>query len=268
MLFEYNIKIVYRPDSQNVKTDALIRMTESKPSSLNDERVRQQYQTILTPDRLKLDGTEYVINAIDDLIYYRVVIVNKDNEECSEIRDAIIEGKEKLNNITLVKCSVDDDILYHKDRLWVPQQMYTDLIIEIHDQPAYDHSGVNRTYKLLRREYYWRDMKNTVTTYIRNCYKCQRFKASRDREHDLIQPLPIPQKRWQDIFMNFIVGLSQSKEYNVIFVVVNRLTKKRYYISYTVTDEGTSAEYTAKMLVNHIFRLHGLSLSIVSNRDS
>ena len=111
-------------------------------------------------------------------------------------------------------------------------------------------------------------MKNTMITYIRNCYKCQRFKTSRDREHDLIQPLSIPQKRWQNIFMNFIVGLSQSKEYNAIFVVVNRLIKKRHYISYTVTNEDTSVEYTAEMLVNHIFRLHGLPLSIVSNRGS
>ena len=68
--------------------------------------------------------------------------------------------------------------------------------------------------------------------------------------------------------MNFIVDLSQSKEHNVIFVIVNRLTKKRYYISYTVTNEDTSVEYTTKMLVNHIFRLHELSSSIVSNRDS
>ena len=196
MLFEYNIKIVYRPGPQNVKADALIRMAGSKPSSPNDERVRQQYQIILTPDRLELDDTEYAINAIDDPIYHRVVIVNKDNEECSEIRDAIAEGKEKLNGIILVKCSVDDRILYHKDRLWVLQQMYTNLIIEIHNQPACGHSGVNRTYELLRREYYWRDIKNIVITYIRNCYKCQRFKASRDREHGLIQPLSIPQKRW------------------------------------------------------------------------
>ena len=82
---------------------------------------------------MKLDGTKYAINAIDDLIYYRVVIVNKNNEKCSEIRNVIVEDKKKLNNIILVKCSMNDGILYHKNRLWVSQQMYTDLIIEIHD---------------------------------------------------------------------------------------------------------------------------------------
>ena len=68
--------------------------------------------------------------------------------------------------------------------------------------------------------------------------------------------------------MNFIVGLSQSKEHNVIFVVIDRLIKKRHYILCTITDEDISVEYTAKMLVDHVFRLHGLSSLIVSNRGS
>ena len=66
---------------------------------------------------MKLDDTKYAINAINDLIYYRVVIVNKNNEKCSEIRNAIFEDKEKLNDITLIKYSINDDILYHKNRL-------------------------------------------------------------------------------------------------------------------------------------------------------
>ena len=49
---------------------------------------------------------------------------------------------------------MNDDILYHKNRLWIPQQIYTDLIIEIHDQLAYDYLEINRIYELLRREYY------------------------------------------------------------------------------------------------------------------
>ena len=90
MLFEYNIKIVYRPGPQNIKADALIRMAGLKPSTSDDERIRQQYQTILTPDRLELNGTEYALNVINDFIYYRIANTNKDNEKYSNIRDAII----------------------------------------------------------------------------------------------------------------------------------------------------------------------------------
>ena len=68
--------------------------------------------------------------------------------------------------------------------------------------------------------------------------------------------------------MDFIVELPKSDRYNAIFIVVDRLTKKRYYISYTAIDEGTSAEYTAEMLINEVFRLHKLSILIVSNRGS
>ena len=66
--------------------------------------------------------------------------------------------------------------------------------------------------------------------------------------------------------MNFIVGLLKFNKYNAIFIVVDRLTKKRYYILYTTTDKGTSAEYIAEILINEVFRLYRLLILIVSNR--
>ena len=65
-------------------------MASLKSSTLDDERIRQQYQIILTPNRLKLNNTEYALNVINNFIYYRIVNINKDDEEYSNIRDAII----------------------------------------------------------------------------------------------------------------------------------------------------------------------------------
>ena len=67
--------------------------------------------------------------------------------------------------------------------------------------------------------------------------------------------------------MNFIVGLPKFDRYNAIFIIVNRLTKERYYILYTIINKGTSAEYTAEILINEVFRLYKLSILIVSNRE-
>ena len=67
------------------------------------------------------------------------------------------------------------------------------LIREAHDQLVYSHSGVLRTSKLLRREYYWVAMKKIVARYVRNYYTCQRVKAPRDRAYSLLQPLLVPQ---------------------------------------------------------------------------
>ena len=265
MLSEYNIKIIYRPGPQNIKADALTRMSGSVPTDPADERIKQQHQILLPPERMELDGVD--VDAMDDPIFHRVAEANKADEFCTDVRTAMENGLIKHKGITLAKCSVHDGVLYHLDRLWVPEAFYTDLIQEVHDQPACGHPGVARTYLLLRREYYWRGMRSTVTQYVQNCYTCHRVKASRHREHGLLQPLPIPQKRWQDITIDFVTGLPLSNGNNAIMTTVDRLTKERHYIPCFAGDEGTSAEATTDMLVREVFRLHGLPASIISDRD-
>ena len=264
MLSEFNIKIVYRPGSQNSKADALIRLPGFKPSHLEDKRLLQQRQTILTPDRI--DDYDTVVAAIDDPLFHRVAEGNKNDEDLSEIRQAIADGKEKLHGISLSKCSVDNGILYHKERLWVSTSILIDVIQEAHDQPTCDHPGVARINNLIRREYYWRGMRNTIAQYVTNCYTCQRAKAPRNKDHGLLQSLPIPEKRWQDLSMDFITGLPLSSGHNAICVIVDRLTKERHYIAYTASDDGTSVDAVIDIMISWVFRLHGLPASIVSDR--
>ena len=117
MLSEYNIKIIYHSRSQNLKADALIRIIECKFINSQNERLRQQYQIILTSNRLNLDNTEFDIKIIDNSLYYKIFKTNKIDKECDDIRETIINDKNKLKNITLNKCVIINDILYHKNRL-------------------------------------------------------------------------------------------------------------------------------------------------------
>ena len=219
VLSEFNIKIIYRPGPQNAKADALTRLPGSKPSQPDDERLLQQRQTILTPDRIE-------VLAMDDSLFDKVLQANKDDEDLEEIRTAIAAGKSKHKGISLRKCSVADGVLYHKQRLWVATSMLTDVIREIHDQPACGHPGVARTTELIRREYYWRGIRNTIEQYVANCYACQRSKAPRNKEYGLLRLLPIPDQRWQDILIDFITGLPLSNGNNAICVIVDRLMKE------------------------------------------
>ena len=125
---------------------------------------------ILTPNRLELNGNNLAIEAIDDLIYHRIAKSNRSDEYYTKVRDAIAKDKEKLRAITLAKCFLYDGVLYYNNRLWVPESMFTELIREVYNQPAYRHPGVARTYELLKREYYWRGIRTIVATYIRNYY--------------------------------------------------------------------------------------------------
>ncbi|KAF6240113.1 hypothetical protein HO173_001723 [Letharia columbiana] len=86
---------------------------------------------LFLPGRCNHDGDQ--ISIIDDPIYHKVVGANKEDEYCTEIREAIAKNKDKFRGITLSKCSVQDGVLYYQDRLWVSDNMYTDVIREVYD---------------------------------------------------------------------------------------------------------------------------------------
>ena len=81
-----------------------------------------------------------------------------------------------------------------------------------------------------------------------------------------LQPLPIPVWKWEDIFMDFIVGLPHiSKGYNSIWVIVDRLTKSAHFL---LMDTRYSAKKYAKLYLDRIVTLHGVPLTIISDRGT
>jgi len=114
----------------------------------------------------------------------------------------------------------------------------------------------------------WSSMRKTIDRYIRNCYICQRSKTSRNKFNELLHALLIFEQRWKNIVMNFIIDLSLLKGKNVILTVICKLTKKRHYISCSTDDEEITAEKTAELMLQWIYRIHDLLDFIVSNQDS
>ena len=82
---------------------------------------------------MNLDDIEFDIKIINNSLYHRVFEANKIDQKYDEIREIIINKKKKLKDITLNKCVIINDILYHKDRLWMSKSMYTFIIQEIYD---------------------------------------------------------------------------------------------------------------------------------------
>ena len=79
--------------------------------------------------------------------------------------------------------------------------------------------------------------------------------------------MPVPQRPWTDITIDFVTGLPECELKNAILMVVDRLAKERFYIPCSDKDEGgTNAEATAKMLLHNVWRKHGLLSSVVSDR--
>ncbi len=266
-LVDFNFKIMYRPGKQNIKVDALTRRADSVSRSFEDERCRYQRTTILTPDRMKIADLEEKENG--EPIYRLVLEANRINENCILLREVVLKDEAQYEDTKLRDCRVQNEILYRGDLLWVPfdEHLQMKLIRKVHDQSSIDHSEILRTMKIIRRYYYWSSMRKTIGRYIRNCYICQRSKASRDKFNELLHSLPIPEQRWKDIVMNFITGLSSSEGKNVILTVICRLSKERHYIPCFTDDEGITAEKTAELMLQWIYRIHDLPDFIVSDRD-
>ncbi len=251
-LADFNFKIIYCFDKQNIKINALTCWTDVMLRDSEDERVRYQWITILTSNWMKIADLE---KNISESIYKQILETNEIDENCTLLREAIARDETQYEDIKLKNCRVQNEILYKDSQLWVSfnELLQMNLIREIHDQSSVDHSDILRTVKVIKRNYYWSFMRKTVDWYIRNCYICQRSKTSRDKSNDLLQSLSISEQRWQDIAMNFIIDLSDSSEYNAILTIICRLSKKRYYISCITDDEDITVEKTAKMLIQWVY---------------
>jgi hypothetical protein len=107
-------------------------------------------------------------------------------------------------------------------------------------------------------------MKIEIARYVAKCDICQRVKAVHLKYAGPLQPLPIPAWKWEDISMDFIVGLPKtSKGYDSIWVIVDRLTKLAHFLP--VNKRNSILAY-AKLYIARISSLHGVPKTIVSDR--
>ena len=117
ILSDFNFKIIFRAGKANIKADALIRMPDSH-SENDDERIRQQHQIILTPNRVQI-----LINSMheDGFTFDQIVQANKQNEFCQKFRKILTANVIVHDDIKLRNCRNVDDVLYMKNRLWVSE---------------------------------------------------------------------------------------------------------------------------------------------------
>ena len=109
-------------------------------------------------------------------------------------------------------------------------------------------------------------MKKDIAYYVACCDTCSRVKIEHQRPAGLLKPLDIPQWKWDDISMDFVVGLPRTQKGNdSVWVIVDRLTKVAHFVP--VKNRYTT-DQLADLYVCHILRLHGAPRSIVSDRGS
>jgi hypothetical protein len=121
-------------------------------------------------------------------------------------------------------------------------------------------------YKDLKTDYWWYGMKRDIAEYVSLCDTCQRVKAEHQRPAGLPQPLKIPEWKWEEIGMDFIVGLPRTQAgYDSIWVIVDCLTKVAHFIPVKMTYSGAKL---TELYMSRIVCLDGVPKKIMSDRGS
>jgi len=117
--------------------------------------------------------------------------------------------------------------------------------------------------ELIVRNYWWPGVTKEVGRYVDGCDACQRYKNRSKVPAGKLMPNAIPEKPWSHISADFITKLPLAQGYDTILVVYDHFSKMAHFIA---TMEKTSAEGLAKLFWDHVWKLHGLPESIISDR--
>jgi hypothetical protein len=149
-----------------------------------------------------------------------IVAAQKDDEGMGHIRRRMQEGDPK------VACFREDaeGTLWFKERLVVPrgEALKKKILDEAHTSNYSIHPGSTKMYHDLRQQFWWTRMKREVARYVSECDTCRKVKADYMKPGGLLQLLSIPEWKWYDISMDFIVGLPMTtRKFDLIWVIVD-----------------------------------------------
>jgi hypothetical protein len=188
----------------------------------------------------------------------------KNDEGMGHISGKMQEGDPK------VACFREDaeGILWFKERLVVPKKeaLKKKILDEAHMSRSSIHPGSTKMYHDLRQQFWWTRMKREVARYVSECDTCRKVKTDYMKPEELLQPLSIPKWKWDNISMDFIVGLPMTAhKFDSIWVIVDRLSKSPHFIP--VNTKYWVQKYV-EIYIAHVLCLHGVSKTIISDRDS
>ena len=249
-LSEFDFTIKYQKGKDNVVADALSRRQDHKdePSpSVPVETGAGQLNSLAVSSPQVSDLMQDIRQAYQKDKQCKQMLINSDQPRSVH--------------------SVRDGLIYIQQQIYIPsnQTLKTRLLAEAHDVPVSGHMGVAKTVELLSRTYYWPGMHAEVKQYVTSCLACQSNKPNTQQPMGLLQPLPTPERRWDQVSMDLITQLPRTQSgHDAIVVFVDKLSKMVHVVPTTTT---VNAPQLAGLFFRSVVRYHGVPSSIVSDRD-
>ncbi|GKV45643.1 hypothetical protein SLEP1_g52705 [Rubroshorea leprosula] len=262
-LNDYRCKIVYQLGKGNVVADALSRKSTGILTSLMvmEWKLLEEFKNLNV--RFLPPKSDVLVSSL----MVQPTLLSKIKEAQQKDSRLMEWMKDSGKSFKMGLYISDDGIIRLGDRICVPydEGLRMELLQEAHKSNYTIHPGSTKMYHDLKETFWWKSMKKDVAKYVSKCLTCQVVKAEHQKPGGQLQPLPIPEWKWEVISMDFIVGLSKTRrQFDAIWVIVDRLTKSAHFLAIKQKDP---LDKLAKLYVQEIVKLHGVPVSIVSDRD-
>lgn len=239
----FNLQLTYRPGSKNGKADALSRKPQSQP-------------TAPIPPSLIINSKKISILSKTQ---------NPSSDFLTKLKTLSAKDEFYLQNASQPKhpLSISQGLLHRHSALYIPEPLRLEILQSRHDSLVGGHFGINKTYSLITRDYWWPGLSQDVKLFVRSCDTCNRNKSPRHKPYGQLQSIPIPTKPWSSVSLDFITDLPDSFGFTTIMTVVDRFSKMAHFIPVSAIP---SASQTVELFLNNIFRLHGIPNELISDR--
>ncbi|GJX20781.1 putative nucleotidyltransferase, ribonuclease H [Tanacetum coccineum] len=249
LLSDYDCYIRYHPGKANVIADALSKKEREPPL-----RVRALVMTI------SLDLPKQILNA-------QTEARKPKNIKSEDIGGMLIENAKFPEAIREQKLEPHTDgTLCLNGRSWLPcyGDLQTMIMHESHKSKYSIHLGFDKMYQDMKKLYWWPNMKADIATYVSKCLTYAKVKAEHQRPSGLLVQPKIPKWKWDNITMDFVMKLPKTCQgYNIIWVIVDRLTKSTIFTPMRETDP---LDKLARMYQKEVVTRHRIPVSIIYDR--
>jgi transposase InsO family protein len=262
-LSQFDYSLHHRPGRSMGRADALSCRPDHGSGQHDNENV-----VLLKPELFEIRAMEGVELTGEERGL--LAEVRKGMEEEGSFEKGVKEAWERLRKGTSEgradsDWTEEEGVLYFRSKIYVPdvQDLRQRIVALHHDTLMSGHPGRWKTTELVARNFWWPQMTRYIGRYTSTCDLCLRTKIRRQAPHGELQPLQIPEARWETISVDFIVELPEAHGFDAVMCVVDSVSKRAHFVPThtTITSLGT-----ARLFLNHAWKLHGLPRSVVSDR--
>ena len=257
-LSRFDFHITHRPGKSSTKPDALSRRADHGRGKDDNKN-----QVLLQPDLFQIKTiTQIPLVGLETSFMKRI-------RECEDRDESVVKAVKELGSATSQlhkeEWTMEDGCILFRGKVYVPQdpKLRHDIVKAHHDSPVAGHPGRWKTTELVTRNYWWPGVARYIASYIQGCDRCNRTKTYPAAPLGKLMPNRVPDRRWQIITTDFIVGLPPSRGYDAIWVVVDRLSKRMHAIPTTAEVDALGL---ARLYRDHVWKHHGIPEEIISDR--